>query len=274
MPDLIKDVIAKGGHETLLSGVAFKGEKELKDEEYLKALCPDTDATFLGHLSNAVKEEGWKTDLEGANEYELFLAQYKRIAQFASRRLGVTALEMYERYQKVVEAAVLYITSEGTETGHFFGARAKMGSIQWMVRPICYDSFPTKVTAANLIYDPLLPGDKGVVERKNDGAPADGYKLKTDKQILCIFGYVSNLNPRVIARLQEEVNDGVGKRMPIEVYEQMALTDIGLVPRTGCLVVNEAKTLKIGCTTLVAADFDIMPFGVDITTADNVTAIM
>lgn len=270
MPDLIKDVLAKGGHQTALRGVAFKGEKELKDEDYMKALCPDTDATFLGHLSNAVKEQGWKTDLEGANEYELFLAQYAKLKQIASRRLGVAALELFDRYQKVVEAAVLYITSEGTETGHFFGGRAKMGSIQWLIRPICYDS--VGVAAGDLIYSPGAAGDKGIIERS--ATPTNvGYALKTDKQILCIFGYVSNLNPRVVSRVQEEVNDGVGKRVPIEIYEQMAMTDIGLATRTGCLVVNEAKTLKVRGTTLVNADFDIMPFGVDITTADNVTEI-
>lgn len=288
MPDVIKDVLSKGGHQTLLRGEPFKGEKELKDEEYLEALCPDTDVTFLGKIANAAVAEGWKTDLEGFNEYELFLTQYARLKQIASRRLGVAALELFDRYQKLVEAALLQVMTDGTETGNFYGQRAKVGSIQWLIRPICPDS----VQLGPAVADPHVPDhtdliykygtaapasgatSKGVVQRYDaaltKGTALDGWTLVSEKQVLVIFGYTANLNPRAIEDVQEYVNDGVGSRIPINIYEQMNMTDIGLATRPGALVVNEGKLLQIGAHTLVDNIYsDIFPFGVDICTADD-----
>lgn len=273
MSDIIADVRAKRGHETVLRGVAFRGERELKDEEYLKALCPDTDVTFLGHIANAPKKRGWKKDLEGLNEYDLFLGQYAKLKQYASRRLGVAALELFDRYQKVVEAAILYVTSEGTETGDFYGQKAKKGSVQWLVRPIMPASVGISLT--DLIYSPEAAGTKGVVPRKATAPDVDTdyHTLVSDKQILLIFGYISTLNPRVVTHVQEYVNDGIGERNPVDLYQQLIMSDIGLVARQGCLIVNESKKLTIAGNTILNADFDLMPFGVDITTADRVTSL-
>lgn len=273
MSDIIGDVRSKGGHETLLRGAVFKGEKELKDEDYLKALCPDTDATFLGHLSNIPKKRGWKANLEGLNEYDLFLSQYVKLKQIASRRLGVAALELFDRYQKVVEAAVLYITSEGTETGDFYGQKAKKGSVQWLVRPIMPASVGISLT--DLIYSPGAAGTKGIVPRKATALDLDTdfYTVVADKQILLIFGYFSTLSPRVVTHVQEYVNDGVGERSPCDLYQALSMSDIGLATRAGCLVVNESKKLSVAVSTIVNGDFDIMPFGVDICTADLVTSL-
>ena len=290
MPDIMKDVLGKGGHVTPLRGSVFKGEKELKDEEYLEALCPDTDVTFLGKIANAAMAEGWKTDLEGFNEYELFLTQYARLKQIASRRLGVAALELFDRYQKLVEAALLQVMTDGTETGNFYGQRAKIGSIQWLIRPICPDSVHLTVgdgsdtlpaddhTKLIYKYGTAMPASgatsKGVVQRKDSaltkGKTGDSWTLVSEKQVLIIFGYTANLNPRAIEDIQEYVNDGVGARIPINIYEQMNMTDIGLATRPGALVVNEGKLLQIGAHTLVDDIYsDIFPFGVDICTADS-----
>ena len=284
MPDLIKDVRAKGGHETVLKGVVFKGQAELKDEAYLESLCPDTDVTFIDHIANAAVKSGWKVDLEGYNEYDLFLAQYARLKQIASRRLGVAALELFDRYQKLVEAAILQVTTDGTETGHFYGQKAKVGSIQWLIRPIIPQSVGLCLSTGGaaacsfddqyLIYKYGTKGDKGVVQRK-DSKPATGnredvYQLVSEKQILVIFGYTCNLNPRAILHVQEYVNDGVGTRIPIDIYTQMNMTDIGLTTRPGALVVNEGKQLGIAARTIVDDIYsDIFPFGVDICTADT-----
>lgn len=277
MPDLIKDVRAKGGHETALKGVVFKGQKELKDVAYLESLCPDTDVTFLDHIANAAMKSGWKVDLEGYNEYDLFLAQYAWMKQIASRRLGVAALELFDRYQKIVEAAILQVTTDGTETGHFYGSKAKVGSIQWLIRPIMPITFKDATPAAlipdtELIYKYGTAGKKGVVDRMDSAptAPTHGAQMVKEKQIVIIFGYTNNLNPRAILEIQESVNDGIGHRVPINMYRQMNMTDIGLVTRPGALVVNEGKTLTIGATTIVANMYsDIFPFGVDICTADT-----
>lgn len=284
MPDVMKDVLGKAGHVTTLSGSVFKGEKAVKDEEYLEGLCPDTDVTLLGKIANAAVAQGWKTDLEGLNEYDLFLAQYAKLKQVASRRLGVAALELFDRYQKTVEAAILMVTSDGTETGNFYGQRAKVGSVQWFIRPIMPESVQLKVATAaydrtNLIYKygtatgTAAAGQKGVIQRKDSalGTGTDqGWTLTQDKQMLVIFGYVSSLNPRAILEVQEHVNDGVGARIPIDIYGQMNMTDIGLATRPGALVVNEGKLLRVAAHTLVSDIYsDIMPFGVDICTADT-----
>jgi len=287
MPDVIKDVMAKGGHVTTLSGSVFKGEKELKDEEYLEALCPDTDITLLGKIANSAVAHGWKTDLEGLNEYDLFLAQYAQLRQIASRRLGVAALELFDRYQKLVEAAILLVTTDGTETGNFYGQRAKIGSIQWAIRPItpqsvglCWAGDGGKADEActyddqYLIYKYGSQGEKGVVQRKDGGLGTgtrrDLYQVVSEKQMLVIFGYTCNLNPRLITHVQEYVNDGVGTRVPVYIYDQMNMTDIGLATRTGALVVNEGKQLGITANTIADNLYtDIMPFGVDIYTVDT-----
>lgn len=286
MPDVMKDVLGKGGHVTTLSGSAFKGEKAVKDEEYLEALCPDTDVTLLGKIANAAVAEGWKTDLEGLNEYDLFLAQYAKLKQIASRRLGVAALELFDRYQKTVEAAILMVTSDGTETGNFYGQRAKVGSVQWFIRPIVPESVQLKEAAGAYDRTKLIykygtatgtigdTGHKGVIQRRDSkldkGTGSHGWTLTQDKQMLVIFGYTSSLNPRAILEVQEYVNDGVGSRIPVDIYGQMNMTDIGLAMRPGALVVNEGKLLHVAAHTLVSDIYsDIMPFGVDICTADT-----
>ena len=288
MPDVMKDVLGKGGHVTTLSGSVFKGEKAVKDEEYLEALCPDTDITLLGKIANAAAQQGWKTDLEGLNEYDLFLAQYAKLKQVASRRLGVAALEMFDRYQKIVEAAVLMVTSDGTETGNFYGEKAKVGSVQWFIRPIVPQSVYLRETPGDakpaagaqstydhrLIYKYTDKGDVGVIQRINGAAPAKTdaqmHTLISDKQMLLIFGYTCNLNPRAILNVQEYVNDGVGDRIPVDIYGQMNMTDIGLATRPGALIVNEGKLLGIAARTITDNIYsDIFPFGVDICTADS-----
>ncbi len=284
MPDVMKDVLGKGGHVTTLSGTAFTGEKVLKDEEYLEALCPDTDITLLGKMANSAAANGWKTDLEGLNEYDLFLAQYAQLKQVASRRLGVSALELFDRYQKIVEAALLLVMTDGTDTGNFYGQRAKVGSVQWAIRPIvpqsvglCESSGGASACTFDdqyLIYKYGTQGEKGVVQRKDgglsSGAREDLYELVEEKQMLIIFGYTCNLNPRLITHVQEYVNDGVGTRVPIYIYDQMNMTDIGLATRPGALVVSEGKRIGIAANTIADNMYtDIMPFGVDIYSVDG-----
>ncbi|GAI68979.1 unnamed protein product, partial [marine sediment metagenome] len=171
--------------------------------------------------------------------------------------------------------AILQVTTDGTETGHFYGSKAKVGSIQWLIRPIIPGTFKTAVPTVDLMLDTDLifkygaTGKKGIVDRE-DTAPTAGAVMVKEKQIVIIFGYTNNLNPRAILEIQETVNDGIGNRIPINVYRQMNMTDIGLVTRPGALVVNEGKTLKIGARTIVANIYsDIFPFGVDICTADT-----
>ena len=286
MPDVMKDVVGKEGHVTTLSGNVFKDGKAVKDEDYLQALCPDTDVTLIGKLANAAGAQGWKTDLEGLNEYNLFLAQYAKIKQIASRRLGIGALELFDRYQKLVEAAVLELTTDGTETGNFYGQRAKVGSVQWFIRPIVPESVRLCATTGGgvcdidrtkLVFKYPSAGKNGIVQRVDKDTVAVSklgtgqfYELQSDKQMLIIFGYTSSLNPRAILDLQEYVNDGVGARIPIDIYGQMNMTDIGLATRAGALVVNEGKQFQVAGHTLADNIYsDIFPFGVDICTADD-----
>ena len=279
MPDLLADVKSAGGHMTALKGGAFKGEKELVGEKYLQALCPDSDLTLMGHVMDATQQRGWRTELEGYNEYDLFLAQYAKLKQIASRRLGIGALELFDRYQKVVEAAVLYVTGTGTETGNFYGQRAKVGSVQWFIRPIVPESVDLDDAGGTFDYTTLIfkydnAGEIGVVQRKNSlpavGTENDRYVVQSDKQILVLFGYTNSLNPREILEVQEYVNDGVGARIPIDIYNQMTMTDIGLATRPGALIINESKQMVIGGQSMVANVYsDIFPFGVDICTADS-----
>ena len=284
MPDLIADVEksiveskklavqgkGEGGHITKLEGTVFGNY--LKDESYLRALCPDTDTTFLGDLANATKKYGWKPSLEDYGEYELFRMQYAKVKQYVARLVGVSqvaaALKLYEEYQKVVEAAILWVTTNGTETGNFFGPKAKIGSIQWFIRPIVPNSFQESDT--DLVYPYTATGNRGVIPR-TDGAIVGGttkYTLQSEKQVLLFFGYTSNLNPRVISHVQEYVNDGIGKRIPVDIYTQLNMSDVGIATRPGCLVIKEGKDLSIGGEVMEIADVDILPFGVDITTAD------
>lgn len=286
MPDLIEDVKksilehrgvamrgrGEGGHITELKGTFFG--QYVEDEEYLRALCPDTDTTFLGDLANATKKYGWKPSLEDYQEYTLFEVQYAKVKQYVARLVGISqvaaALQLYERYQKVVEAAVLWATTTGTNTGNFFGPKAKVGAIQWLVRPICMNTFQEAQT--DRVFSYTATGNRGVIPRDDaavtGGAAGDTYTLQTDTQVICIFGYVSNLNPRSISRVQEYVNDGVGKRLPVDIYGQMNMSDVGVATRQGCLVIKEGKNMTIGGDFLEICDSDILPFGVDIISAD------
>jgi hypothetical protein len=267
-------------HNTELNGVVYEDTGEmLTDHDYLKAICPDIPDALVDDLVQATKKFAWGI-AEGYDEYHLFREEYAQIKQVAVREHGLTALELYDRYMTVAEAAVLKVTNWGDTTGDFLGSRARESSEQWMMRQINTDSVGL-VTAndvriiatgsTSITSDPPRPFH--IVPQAAVSAwdsAADYYTTKQDKQMLLIFYYESSLSPRVLETVSERINDSVGWRAPFDVYSQLSRGNEGIATRPGCLVVDDGKQLSINAFNLINAETDILPQGIDIITRDQI----
>lgn len=257
-------------HKTILQGEVYKDTGEtLKGNDYVKALCPDTPSSLIDDLVQASEKYTWiKT--EGFDEYRLFREQYAHIQNVATRERGLEAFHLYDRYRLIVEAAVLKITNYGDVTGDFLGNRARAGSDQWIIRQICTDSVDivagdrTFTTGGTSVTPGFYPFH--VVPRVAVGSDSTYYTTDNDKQMLLIFYYQSDLEPRVLESVEEYINDGVGWRVPFDIYSQLQRGNEGIATRSGCLVVNDNKRLDINAWCLENDETDIMPQGIDINT--------
>lgn len=260
-------------HVTELRGVVYEDlNEELTDHDFVRALCPDTPDALVDDLVQATKKYAWGVT-EGYNEYELFREQYAHIKQVAYRELGLTALELYNRYQLIVEAAILKVTNWGDITGDFLGNRAREDAKQWMIRQIQTDTFD--IDANERIF---TTGDHSataghpfhVVPRNAVAANTDTYTTVNDKQMVLIFYYQSDLSPRVLECISERIADSLGWRAPFDIYSQLQRGNTGIATRPGCLVVDDNEELDINAWCLANAETDIMPQGVDIITRDEI----
>ena len=257
-------------HKTILQGEVYQDTGEtLKGNDYVKALCPDTPSSLIDDLVQASEKYTWiKT--EGFDEYRLFREQYAHIQNVATRERGLEAFHLYDRYRLIVEAAVLKITNYGDVTGDFLGNRARAGSDQWIIRQICTDSVDivagdrTFTTGGTSVTPGFYPFH--VVPRVAVGSDSTYYTTDNDKQMLLIFYYQSDLEPRVLESVDEYINDGIGWRVPFDIYSQLQRGNEGIATRSGCLVVNDNKRLDINAWCLENDETDIMPQGIDINT--------
>lgn len=122
-----------------LKGTVF-GE-HLSDDKYIEALCPDTPSDLKADLLDAAGRFGFSKDVKGMNEHKLFKQQYMQVKQVVYREAGLAGLKLYERYQPIVEAAVLRASNVGDVTGNFLGAASTSGAEEWVVRQIQEDTF-------------------------------------------------------------------------------------------------------------------------------------
>lgn len=269
--------VAKGHgettHETELKGVVYEDTGfELSEEDYVKAICPDIPDALVGDLVQAASDYAWGI-AEGYDEYALFREQYAQIKQVAVREHGLVALELYDRYRTIAEAAVLKVSNWGDTTGDFLGPRARESAEQWMIRQINTDSVQIEDEGRTFNTNALsLTADHAfhIVPRVAVSADTTAYTTIDDKQMLLIFYYESTLSPRVLEFVSEHLNDSVGWRTPFDIYSQLARGNEGIATRPGCLVVDDNKQLDINAWCLAIADTDIMPQGIDLITRDQI----
>lgn len=263
-------------HNTELGGIVYEDTAEmLTDHDYLKAICPDIPDALVDDLVQATKKYAWGI-AEGYDEYHLFREEYAQIKQVAVREHGLTALELYDRYMPVAEAAVLKVTNWGDTTGDFLGSRARADAEQWMMRQINTDS--VGLVAADDVRSFATGGASvdttdypyHIVPQAAVGSDTTYYTTIDDKQILLIFYYQSSLSPRVLESVSEHLNDSVGWRTPFDVYSQLQRGNEGIATRPGCLVVDDNKQLDINAWCLEDANTDILPQGIDIITRDQI----
>ncbi|MEA1998124.1 MAG: hypothetical protein U9N61_02190 [Euryarchaeota archaeon] len=272
---------AERTHTTVLEGVVYEdtGEK-LTDHDFVKALSGDIPDALVDDLVQATQKYAWGI-AEGYDEYHLFREQYAQIKQVAVREHGLTALELYDRYMPIVEAAILKVTNWGDVTGDFLGDRAREESQQWFIRQICTDSFSDDtdtgagVAVTDRIYSVTGTGHAyGIVPRVNGDAQNTTYvHTYNDEQMLAIFYYQNDLSPRVTERAQEYINDSLGWRTPFDVWSQSNRGNEGIATRPGCLVVDDNKRFRAHGWAVAAGDVDIFPQGVDIITRNEIVEL-
>lgn len=248
----------------------FMGER-LTDDDFLTAMCPDTPADLRKDLLDATTKYGFG-EVSGFDEYRLFRTQYNQIKSVVYREAGLTALAMYDKYRPIVEAAILRVTSVGDVTGTFMGPASSSSAEQWIARQIVEDTFG--MSTADRIHSTGGTGTFHVVPRGNVGASPGTFGTTNDKQMLVIFYYQNDLNPRTVETIQENSNDDIGNRSPFEVYSQMQRGNEGVILRPGCLVIDDNKNIDIDAHVLQNEDVTLMPQGVDIDTRDNVTELI
>jgi len=254
-----------------LSGTVF-GES-LSGEDFIEALCPDTPNDLRKQLVDAANTYGWSKDVKGMSEYKLFLSQYNQIKQAVYREAGLTALRLYDKYQPIVEAAIMRVTSTGDVTGNFTGPISSDKAEEWVIRQINEDTFG--MSAGNRVFSTGGAGTFHVIPRAGVGASDPGsYTTQSDKQMLLIFYYQNDLNPRTVETIQESSNDDLGNRAPFDAFSQMQRGNEGLITRPGCLVIDDNKTIDINAHVLQNTDVDLMPQGIEINTRDQVTELI
>ena len=263
-------------HETVLKGVVYEDTGfELSDEDYVKAICPDIPDALVGDLVQATHDFVFGI-AEGYDEYALFREEYAQIKQVAVREHGLVALELYDRYRTIVEAAVLKVTNWGDTTGDFLGPRAREASEQWMIRQINTDSLGFATTVERIAKTEGLSSTAPyypyhiVPQHKVEAHALDSYTTIQDKQMMMIFYYESTMSPRVLQSVSERINDSVGWRVPFDVYSQLSRGNEGIATRPGCLVVDDGKNLSINAWSLIDAETDILPQGIDLITRDQI----
>lgn len=258
---------ARAVYHTELSGEVF-GEM-LDGVHYVKALCPDIDPSLADDLVEAAEKYGWGR-VKDYDEHMLFMQQYMQIKQQVYREAGLAAFELYDRYQKIVEAAVLKITNWGDITGDFMGHLARAGTEQWMMRQMSTDTFfdatPAQCVTSASIFEAMALNAQILVPRNALGGTCHTYN---DEQMYLIFYYRNDLNPRVIDWVQETVTDDWGVRPPMDVYGQMQKGNMGIVTRPGCLVVDDNQDYDVMGYGLAVAEHDFMPQGIDLITRNQ-----
>jgi len=265
---------ARAAHTVTLSGEVF-GET-LTGMKYIQALCPDIDPPLAGDLIQAVDDFGWGV-VQDYDERTLFQQQYMQIKQAAFRERGMTAFELYDRYEPIVEAMVMKVTNWGDITGDFMGIIARDGTLQWLIRQIGIDTFWTdavprvQCVLATAMFEPLnVIGTAQLVVPRRAGAEPEAVMVN-DEQMAAIMYYRSDLNPRALENIQEWVNDNWTLRSPMDVYGQLQRTNQGIVTRPGCLVLDDNSDYRLYGMPLATIGCDIMPQGVDLITRTHVT---
>lgn len=268
-------------HVTTLEGIVYEDTGEmLSEHDYVKAICGDIPDALVDDLVQATQKYAWGI-AEGYDEYHLFREQYAQIKQVAIRERGLTALELYDRYMKIIEACILKVSNWGDVTGDFLGNRAREESQQWFIRQICTDTFndildsATVVAVTDRIYSVTgTTHGYGIVPRANGGSQNTNYShTHNDEQMLGIFYYQNDLSPRVTEKAQEYINDSLGWRTPFDIWSQSNRGNEGIATRPGCLVVDDNKRFRAHGWAVAAGDVDIFPQGIDIITRNEITEL-
>lgn len=265
-------------YQTTLEGEVFG--TALTGVDYVKALCPDIDPATARHLDEATRLYGWTT-VKDYDEHMLFLQQYMQIKHQVYREAvevggdpvgGLSAFNLYDRYQKIVEAAVLKITNWGDLTGDFLGHIARTATTtQWIVRQMSSDTFYNGINQCipQANYNEVLTaGSQLLVPRVGSGQA--NCVTYNDEQMYLIFYYRSDLNPRGVEYIQETVNDDWGQRPPMDVYAQSQKGNMGIITRPGCLVVDDNTNYFVGGYPVGLIEHDFMPQGIDLITRNQV----
>lgn len=254
-----------------LSGKCYEHGPAIDHEEFVRALCPDTADTLVDKLVKSADNYAFGLVEGKYNEYCLFRRQYEQICQVALRESGLTAFELYRTYKPIVEAAVLKLLTEVTEEA-FFGGRATESSDRFFIRQIQTNTFG--IAAGDRKYATGGVSTAGnpfhIVPRHAVGVDDTVYTTTANEQMILIFYYQSDLDPRVLESISEYINDNLTWRTPFDIYSQLQRGNMGIVQRPGCLVVESNKKLDINAWALKNDDVDILPQGVEICKRKNI----
>lgn len=240
------------------------------EETDIFGYTPFTEETLRQKLAQASQDLGWG-EVRGLAEKDLFLYQYRQIKQEVVREAGLTALQWYDTYQPLVEAATLLLGSEDKAGEDFLGTEAT--SDQLFIRQINTDTFD--MATGDKIFSTGGTGTFYAVPRAAVGGPDPGaYTLPTDDQMLVIFYYMNTLNTKVFERLQEKLNDDIGTRRAFEVYNGLNRSNQGLIPRAGALVVEDGRDYQLVAEVVANSDIDLLPQGVEILKTSVATSLL
>ncbi|GAH95142.1 unnamed protein product, partial [marine sediment metagenome] len=210
------------------------------------------------------------------NEYCLFRRLYEQICQVALRESGLTAFELYRTYKPIVEAAVLKLLTETATEEVFYGSRATVSSDMFIMRQIQTDTF--NILAGDRSFDTGGVSSAGnpfhVVPRAIVGTNADTYTTIANEQMILIFYYQSDLDPRALESISEYINDSLKWRTPFDIYSQLQRGNMGIAQRPGCLIVESNRKLDINAWCLEngggTKNTDILPQGIEIVKRKNI----
>ena len=255
-----------------LSGKCYKHGPAIEKENFVRALCPDTADDLIEKLVKATERYAFGRVEGKYDEYCLFRRQYERICRVALRESGLTAFELYKRYKPIVEAAVLKLLTEKATEEVFYGNRATVSSDKFIMRQIQTDTFnlggQNRVPAADRTFTTGDVSTAGrpfhVVPRVIVGTDATTYTTIANEQMILIFYYQSDLGPRVLESISENINDNLAWRTPFDIYSQLQRGNMGIAQRPGCLIVESNRNLDINAWCLEDADTDILPQGIEI----------
>lgn len=220
---------------------------------------PGTEAEKVKDIVNAAEEHSWtQTSGLGVNEKEFFEEQYKQLAYRYYMEAGETVTHTFNRFKNIIEGIVLKLVKE--DKGGTFKGKQASGGQQFLIRPIVPDTLG--LTEASRSQSTGATGKVnnylGTVTPKTNKAE--------DENEFVIFGLLETTDPTVVISAIDEIDDTIGERAPVDVYNSVGMTDTQFIPYSSVVYVQNDDTYNMDIIAAKNAETDLFPVGVDIIT--------